>query len=298
MTLIDFRGLITKESFDSIVESYQSQVKNLPKLQPVVFSQGSVRSVLLERDAQLRQLLSPSVKTPALSYILSGDAKKLLVTISRKSKQVGYKDFVFRLGVTSDDLNTLKSFQEGVFQRLLIEGLLLENISGFNDIINSALERSNSPLSVIFTPDTFGNQYVEFISDSQLVLTADSSSLLDLVGKANVVGFSSDTLISSEFNSLSVCQSTVELLGRKSPLIKYLLSSGKLGLTKLLKPVFNKTTKQLSTYKTAKGYGYYLNDNVFGVVKRTEFGVEVVVSPINISTFQKDSVLDLVKEVE
>ena len=104
--------------------------------------------------------------------------------------------------------------------------------------------------------------------------------------------------IQDEFNSLSTCQTTVEVLKVKSPVLSYLLSCGRLGLAKLLKPVYNKTTKQLKTYQSSLGYGYYYDGVVFGVVERTDYGVSIILDPINLTTLEKELHFDLLKEVE
>ena len=76
-----------------------------------------------------------------------------------------------------------------------------------------------------------------------------------------------------------------------------MLNSGKLVLKKLLKPVYNKTVKQLRTYPTALGYGYYLEGSSFGVLNRSEYGLEVVLDVYNLDTFEKED-FDLLEEVQ
>ena len=76
------------------------------------------------------------------------------------------------------------------------------------------------------------------------------------------------------------------------------MNSGKLGLKRLLRPVYNKTTKQLSSYQKAEGYGYLLDGNYYGVIHRDEYGLSVVLDVYNLETFEKESDIDLFKEVE
>lgn len=288
-------NLITEPEFNSTVFSYKESVSKLPKLVPLIYTAGSIRSSLLDRDEMLRKLMSQYGKTPKLGYLVSSEGESFLVTIVRKSREDSlYSSFAFRYSIKSvHDISGLQDFQDGLFYLLLKEQLLLSNLEYVNTILESQLVDNN--YSIEFKPDVFSSGYVSFISNSSLVLVADSPSLFSLVKTLKDADESS--VKEAEYNSLSICQSTVEALGTKSPIIKYLLNSGKLGLKKLLEPVYNKTLKQLKTYPTAKGYGYYLEGSSFGVVHRSEYGVEVILDVYNLDTFEKED-LDLLEEVK
>ena len=282
------KNLRTKEDILNVTKEYLTKVEALEVPSVFSLSASTIREVLSERDSALRGIY-PWFNTPSISY-----ESMTVVTFSRKSKRPEYKDFSVQHQVRS--LGDLINFQTRVFLRLLEESLLLQNLDFFTSIINGSLKDANAPYTVLFTPSVFGDKYVEFISNDLLILSADTTSLLNLTER--VLLGSAEGLQEEEFNSLSTCQTTVEVLKTKSPLISYLLSSGRLGLAKLLKPVFNKTTKQLKTYQSSLGYGYYYDGVVFGVVKRTEYSTDVILDPINLTTLEKELHFDLLKEVE
>lgn len=286
--------LLTKAEFEESVALYQEEVAKLPKIVPLIYTASELRKSLLERDEMLRKALSQFGKTPKLGYLVSSEGGSFLVTIVRKSREDSLtSSFAFRFSVKSVHyLSSLQDFQDGVFSRLLKELLLARNLEYVNSLLESQLEENS--FSIEFMPDIFTSGYVSYISNSSLVLVADTVSLFSLVDALKNSDI--ERVKELEYNSLSVCQSTVEALGVKSPIIKYLLNSGKLGLKKLLKPVYNKTVKQLRTYPTALGYGYYLEGNSFGVLHRSEYGLEVVLDVYNLDTFEKED-LDLLEEV-
>lgn len=287
------KNLRTKDDILNITKEYLTKVEALGVPSVNSLSASTIREVLSEREAQLRGIY-PWFNTPSISYTVRPYESMTVVTFSRKSKRQEYKDFSVQHQVRS--IGDLINFQTRVFLRLLEESLLLENLEFFTSIINASLKEANAPYSVVFTPSVFGDKYVEFISNDLLILSADTTSLLNL--SERVLYGNSEGLQEEEFNSLSTCQTTVEVLKHKSPIISYLLSSGRLGLAKLLKPVFNKTTKQLKTYQTSLGYGYYYDGVVFGVVKRTEYSTDIILDPINLTTLEKELHFDLLKEVE
>lgn len=286
--------LLTKTEFETSVALYKEKVSKLPKLVPLIYTASELRKSLLERDEMLRDTLSKFGTTPKLGYLVSSEGSSFLVTIVRKSRRDSLiSDFAFRFSVRSiHSLPSLQDFQEGVFFLLLRELLLSRNLGYINSLLEGQLTDNN--FSVEFMPDVFTSGYVSFISNSSLVLVADTESLFSLVEALENSDIS--RVKELEYNSLSVCQSTVEALGVKSPIIKYLLNSGKLGLKKLLKSVYNKTVKQLKTYQSAQGYGYYLEGNSYGVVHRSEYGVEVILDVYNLDTFERED-LDLLEEV-
>ena len=287
--------LLTKTEFEDSVTLYRKEVSKLPKLVPLIYTASEIRQSLLERDEMLRKTMAQFGKTPKLGYLVSEDGGSFLVTIVRKSREDSlYSGFAYRFSVKSVHyLSGLQEFQEGVFYQLLKELLISRNLGYINSLLESQLEENS--FSVEFMPDTLKSGYVSFISNSSLVLIADTESLFSLVDALKNSDI--ERVKELEYNSLSVCQSTVEVLGVKSPIIKYLLNSGKLGLKKLLKPVYNKTIKQLKTYPSALGYGYYLEGSSYGVLNRSEYGLEVVLDVYNLDTFEKED-LDLLEEVK
>lgn len=287
------KNLKTKKDILSITEEFLEQVAKIEL--PTIYSDSStsIRELLVSRDASLRSIF-PWFATPSITYTVRSYEGFVVVTFSRKSKRQEYKDFSFQHQVRT--IGGLVDFQTRIFLRLLEESLLLDSLNVFTEIINECLDEANAPFEVLFTPSVFSDKYVEFISNDLLVLSADTDSLLSLSERVSLAN--TEKLYQEEFNSLSTCQTTVEVLKTKSPIISYLLSSGRLGLAKLLKPVYSKTTKQLKTYKSSTGYGYYYDGAVFGVVERTEYGVSVILDPINLSTLEKELGFDLLKEVE
>lgn len=287
------KNLKTKKDILSITEEFLEQVAKIEL--PTIYSDSStsIRELLVSRDASLRSIF-PWFATPSITYTVRSYEGFVVVTFSRKSKRQEYKDFSFQHQVRT--ISGLVDFQTRIFLRLLEESLLLDSLNVFTEIINECLDEANAPFEVLFTPSVFSDKYVEFISNDLLVLSADTDSLLSLSERVSLAN--TEKLYQEEFNSLSTCQTTVEVLKTKSPIISYLLSSGRLGLAKLLKPVYSKTTKQLKTYKSSTGYGYYYDGAVFGVVERTEYGVSVILDPINLSTLEKELGFDLLKEVE
>ena len=287
--------LLTKTEFEDSVTLYREEVSKLPKLVPLIYTASEIRQSLLERDEMLRKIMAQFGKTPKLGYLVSEDGGSFLVTVVRKSREDSlYSSFAYRFSVKSVHyLSGLQEFQEGVFYQLLKELLISRNLGYINSLLESQLEENS--FSVEFMPDTLKSGYVSFISNSSLVLIADTESLFSLVDALKNSDI--ERVKELEYNSLSVCQSTVEVLGVKSPIIKYLLNSGKLGLKKLLKPVYNKTIKQLKTYPSALGYGYYLEGSSYGVLNRSEYGLEVVLDVYNLDTFEKEG-LDLLEEVK
>ena len=287
------KNLKTKKDILSITEEFLEQVAKIEL--PTIYSDSStsIRELLVNRDASLRSIF-PWFATPSITYTVRSYEGFVVVTFSRKSKRQEYKDFSFQHQVRT--IGGLVDFQTRIFLRLLEESLLLDSLNVFTEIINECLDEANAPFEVLFTPSVFSDKYVEFISNDLLVLSADTDSLLSLSERVSLAN--TEKLYQEEFNSLSTCQTTVEVLKTKSPIISYLLSSGRLGLAKLLKPVYSKTTKQLKTYKSSTGYGYYYDGAVFGVVERTEYGVSVILDPINLSTLEKELGFDLLKEVE
>ena len=283
----------SKADYIEKVEKFKEEVGTLESKGLLVVSVQEFRRALIERDGELRSLLRGIISSPPLTYIIRGG----VLTVSRHSNRVGYKDFSFRYSLKGLlDLDGAYSFQSKVFLKLLEEGVYLENLSKVNNFLEQVTSSYGAPYRVLFTPPTFSDKYVEFISDEFLILSGDEESCFTLVSKLAESDITS--ILDEEFNALSICQSTVEVLYRKSSIITYLLNSGKLGLVKLLRPVYNKTTKQLKTYQTGQGYGYYLNDNVYGVVERTEFSNHIILEPINLITFERDLSVDLLKEVE
>lgn len=287
------KNLKTKKDILSITEEFLEQVAKIEL--PTIYSDSStsIRELLVSRDASLRSIF-PWFATPSITYTVRSYEGFVVVTFSRKSKRQEYKDFSFQHQVRT--IGGLVDFQTRIFLRLLEESLLLDSLNVFTEIISECLDEANAPFEVLFTPSVFSDKYVEFISNDLLVLSADTDSLLSLSERVSLAN--TEKLYQEEFNSLSTCQTTVEVLKTKSPIISYLLSSGRLGLAKLLKPVYSKTTKQLKTYKSSTGYGYYYDGAVFGVVERTEYGVSVILDPINLSTLEKELGFDLLKEVE
>ena len=286
---------ISKLECKELVKGFVNTITSLPLPKLYIGDSSDVRRTLIQREEELRSLSEGVVSSPPLSYTLRGD----VLTISRKSTRHEYKDFSFRCSVSSlSEIGTLVEFQNKVFARLYEEGLYILNIEPFNSLLDGVLKLYNAPYKVIFTPSVFSDKYVEYIANDLLVLSVDTDSLFNIISRLEYLGRTVQDLSDEEFSSLSICQSTLEVLYRKSPVITYLLNSGKLGMAKLLKPVYNKTTKQLNTYKSSKGYGYYLQDNIYGVVKRSDYGVHVVLEPTNLLTFEKELGIDLIKEVE
>lgn len=286
---------ISKVECKEKVKGFYDTITSLPIPRLYIGDSSDVRKTLIQREEDLRSLSEGVISSPPLSYTLRGD----VLTISRKSARQEYKDFSFRCSVSNlSEIGTLVEFQNKVFARLYEEGLYILNIEPFNSLLEGVLKLYNAPYKIILTPSVFSDKYVEYIANDLLVLSVDTDSLFNIIGRLSYMGRTVQDLSDDEFSSLSICQSTVEVLYRKSPVITYLLNSGKLGIAKLLKPVYNKTTKQLNTYKSSKGYGYYLQDNIYGVVKRSDYGVHVVLEPTNLLTFEKELGIDLIKEVE
>ena len=286
---------ISKVECKEKVKGFYGTITSLPIPRLYIGDSSDVRKTLIQREEDLRSLSEGVISSPPMSYTLRGD----VLTISRKSARQEYKDFSFRCSVSSlSEIGTLVEFQNKVFARLYEEGLYILNIEPFNSLLDGVLKLYNAPYKVILTPSVFSDKYVEYIANDLLVLSVDTDSLFNIIGRLSYMGRTVQDLSDDEFSSLSICQSTLEVLYRKSPVITYLLNSGKLGMAKLLKPVYNKTTKQLNTYKSSKGYGYYLQDNIYGVVKRSDYGVHVVLEPTNLLTFEKELGIDLIKEVE
>ena len=289
--------LITKSEYSSRLLEFRNKISTIPDISPLVYSVSEVRRSVLDYDSLIRDIMLEFGTTPKLKYVIYNEGKRFLVTVHRVSltKDRIYEDFTFRFAINSVlDLSKLKDFIDGIFLRLLEEYYVVSNLTYFNSLIEESLELND--FNIWFTPDIFNSMYVKFISNDSLILTADSTCLYKLVDTLSIS--SEERVKLGEFNSLSICHSTVEALSRKSPIISCLLNSGKLGLKRLLRPVYNKTTKQLSSYQKAEGYGYLLDGNYYGVIHRDEYGLSVVLDVYNLETFEKESDIDLFKEVE
>ena len=297
MKIKNKEDLITKSEYSSRLLEFRNKISTLPDISPLVYSVSEVRRSVLDYDSLIRDIMLEFGTTPKLKYVIYNEGKRFLVTVRRVSltKDRIYKDFTFRFAINSVlDLSKLKDFIDGIFLRLLEEYYVVSNLTYFNSLIEESLELND--FNVWFTPDIFNSMYVKFISNDSLILTADSTCLYKLVDTLSIS--SEERIKLGEFNSLSISHSTVEALSRKSPIISCLLNSGKLGLKRLLRPVYNKTTKQLSSYQKAEGYGYLLDGNYYGVIHRDEYGLSVVLDVYNLETFEKESDIDLFKEVE
>lgn len=297
MKIKNKEDLITKSEYSSRLLEFRNKISTLPDISPLVYSVSEVRRSVLDYDSLIRDIMLEFGTTPKLKYVIYNEGKRFLVTIRRVSltKDRIYEDFTFRFAINSVlDLSKLKDFIDGVFLRLLEEYYVVSNLTYFNSLIEDSLELND--FNIWFTPDIFNSMYVKFISNDSLILTADSTCLYKLVDTLLIS--SEERVKLGEFNSLSISHSTVEALSRKSPIISCLLNSGKLGLKRLLRPVYNKTTKQLSSYQKAEGYGYLLDGNYYGVIHRDEYGLSVVLDVYNLETFEKESDIDLFKEVE
>ena len=289
--------LITKSEYSNRLLEFKNKISTLPDISPLVYSVSEVRRSVLDYDSLIRDIMLEFGTTPKLKYVIYNEGNRFLVTVRRVSltKDRIYEDFTFRFAINSVlDLSKLKDFIDGIFLRLLEEYYVVSNLTYFNSLIEESLELND--FNLWFTPDIFNSMYVKFISNDSLILTADSTCLYKLVDTLSIS--SEERIKLGEFNSLSISHSTVEALSRKSPIISCLLNSGKLGLKRLLRPVYNKTTKQLSSYQKAEGYGYLLDGNYYGVIHRDEYGLSVVLDVYNLETFEKESDIDLFKEVE
>lgn len=267
--------------------------KSIRMVEPILQNSSELRKVLVRRERSLRKALK-DYSLPSISYYMGTGNGTLSVSISRTHGMKEYKDFQFKLIVPVPiNLETVERFQDGIFLRLLSEDLLLGYLKPYNKLYESICYNNNLPYSLVLTVDTFDDKYVHSISDNELVITVDSESLLELV---DLVENRFDLLKEDEESALMLCQSTIELLGRRSPILSRLMNVGNLSLAKILKPSYNKTYKQLQVYPSATGVGYYLKDNVFGVVNRVEVGVvDLVVSPINLKTYIEDTSIDLLE---
>lgn len=297
MKIKNKEDLITKSEYSSRLLEFRNKISTLPDISPLVYSVSEVRRSVLDYDSLIRDIMLEFGTTPKLKYVIYNEGKRFLVTVRRVSltKDRIYEDFTFRFAINSVlDLPKLKDFIDGIFLRLLEEYYVVSNLTYFNSLIEESLELND--FNIWFTPDIFNSMYVKFISNDSLILTADSTCLYKLVDTLSIS--SEERVKLGEFNSLSISHSTVEALSRKSPIISCLLNSGKLGLKRLLRPVYNKTTKQLSSYQKAEGYGYLLDGNYYGVIHRDEYGLSVVLDVYNLETFEKESDIDLFKEVE
>lgn len=297
MKIKNKEDLITKSEYSSRLLEFRNKISTLPDISPLVYSVSEVRRSVLDYDSLIRGIMLEFGTTPKLKYVIYNEGDRFLVTVRRVSltKDRVYEDFTFRFAINSVlDLSKLKDFIDGIFLRLLEEYYVVSNLTYFNGLIEESLELND--FNIWFTPDIFNSMYVKFISNDSLILTADSTCLYKLVDTLSIS--SEERVKLGEFNSLSISHSTVEALSRKSPIISCLLNSGKLGLKRLLRPVYNKTTKQLSSYQKAEGYGYLLDGNYYGVIHRDEYGLSVVLDVYNLETFEKESDIDLFKEVE
>lgn len=297
MKIKNKEDLITKSEYSSRLLEFRNKISTLPDISPLVYSVSEVRRSVLDYDSLIRDIMLEFGTTPKLKYVIYNEGNRFLVTVRRVSltKDRVYEDFTFRFAINSVlDLSKLKDFIDGIFLRLLEEYYVVSNLTYFNGLIEESLELND--FNIWFTPDIFNSMYVKFISNDSLILTADSTCLYKLVDTLSIS--SEERVKLGEFNSLSISHSTVEALSRKSPIISCLLNSGKLGLKRLLRPVYNKTTKQLSSYQKAEGYGYLLDGNYYGVIHRDEYGLSVVLDVYNLETFEKESDIDLFKEVE
>lgn len=297
MKIKNKEDLITKSEYSSRLLEFKNKISTLPDISPLVYSVSEVRRSVLDYDSLIRDIMLEFGTTPKLKYVIYNEGNRFLVTVRRVSptKDRIYEDFTFRFAINSVlDLAKLKDFIDGIFLRLLEEYYVVSNLTYFNGLIEESLELND--FNIWFTPDIFNSMYVKFISNDSLILTADSTCLYKLVDTLSIS--SEERVKLGEFNSLSISHSTVEALSRKSPIISCLLNSGKLGLKRLLRPVYNKTTKQLSSYQKAEGYGYLLDGNYYGVIHRDEYGLSVVLDVYNLETFEKESDIDLFKEVE
>lgn len=262
-------------------------------------------SLLKNLEVYYRQILSShGYYTPKFSYHSRYSDSNLSLSIHRKHESMGYYNFNYKFFFNLTDSSKFKTTVMGMYANLFIrlaeEFSILKDLEYYNLIFQEASLKAFPSDSILikFVPNTFYSNYVRYISDNSLILVADSSMMYKFSSKVNETGLLFEDLVQKEFESLIASQSTVEILVRKTPLIKYLLNSGRTTIKGLIRGTFSKSLKQLRTYQKVFDDGLYLESDVIGVVNRSEYGLELVLSPINTVTFLKDDTLNLIEMVQ
>lgn len=291
---------IIKEEFDKVFKRENLTYRSIS-------SRNELRKVLLTLDEQYREVFIRELGgTPLLSYrILEGATDtELKIRIQRESNlQVKlYKDFKIILLLTSLEVEETKQFfekQKELYCKLVRENLILQNIFYLNDCVSKNLKAIQSPFEVSFTPDVFSDNTLEFISEDKLVLTANSDNMFNVlshISSLNELEF--DVYNKQEEDCFAIYHSTVEILGRRTPMINSLLKNNRINLKKILRSPFSKTLLQMQIYPKAIGTACYLENDIFAVVKRSEYGTTISLPPINIKTFMNETDFDVLKLLE
>lgn len=299
---------INVNNYANFIKNKEAILQEFSKIDfifPENLLQKDITSILKNLEVYYRQILSSyGCYTPKFSYHSRYSGDNISLSLHRKHESMDYYNFnykfFFNLADESKFSESIRGMYSNLFIRLAEEYNIMKDLEYYNLIFQEASLKAFPSDSILikFVPNTFYSNYVRFISDNSLILVVDSTMMYKFSEKVNQSGVLFRDLVQKEFESLIASQSTVEILIRKTPLIKYLLNSGRTTIKGLMKGTFSKSLKQLRTYQKVHDNGLYLEDDVIGVVNRSEYGLELVLSPINTVTFLKEDTLNLIEMVQ
>lgn len=301
--------MVTANVKDELIKNYEEQVRDLIDnaqgdydLDAAMSSDDATKAkeiVTKVHKAMIARVPS-TVELPKVSLYVNctgteGSDEISLVNITLGNKVTASKKFKFGTAITQGNATQkVYDFMMGVYQVLLVDGLIEENLSRVNEVLHDATTAANCNFSVkVVSPLGYEGKKIARISDDEVCFVVDEARafalediLVLLEGATDLVD---EDTIKAHFNRLveefEGIQSTVQLVSiYGGALVAHVCD-----LSKRVKPIT--MIKKVSSKNVANVKGnsattaYYSKDNVYALVGRTEGSPwEIVLSPFNTDT--------------
>lgn len=237
----------------------------------------------------------------------TGDADAIsLVMVTITNVLSSDKKFKFSLSLSNRNATEVAfDFFEGVYERLIVDTMIEENLQDVNEILKNATEEAGLNYTVKIVPP-MGNEgkKISFMSDEEIIFVADPDralSLDDVLVLQEPHDLITDEMIEGAFKveveNLAEAQTPEQLVAKHGGLlVQYICDVSKLvkPMT-LIKKICNKNIMNARGNKDC--IMYYHKDGVFSLIAKREGNLEVILSPFDTDTLRKVDV-DVLAGVE
>ena len=184
------------------------------------------------------------------------------------------------------------------FYTVMVEGELAEvNVEKLNEVFADIVKRAGVSYSVGFVSSAMagGCEFISEISDERIVFVCDESRIFDvgsITAMMEASEFVSEETISENKDviaqQIAMAQSPIELLGDKDQeVIDWIIGKTTQNTVKIVRRLVSKNLSNTAKKMAPGRLYYYVDDDVFAVVRENEGKLDSVIAPVDRHTLKR-----------
>jgi hypothetical protein len=296
-------------TFSAKVEANAEAIRNQFRLQEYFVAGGFDTVKESVKDIQkmvVRNLPEDiAVEEASMRFAITGNVINITLGNKRSDAATAFK---YKIPVVVRPNSTNASLYDevvtgifGVYEALLNLALVEENVAKVNEVLAELVEMAGLDYVVRVIPSFGqGSKKIAYLSDDEIVFVADDSNIFNLDTVAVAMDpnpyFSEESIAGAKKAMAEVfatAQTTAQFAESKGfALLTYLCDISKLKkAASYVKKISNKNIKNQSMKNDC--IAYYLDGDIFGLAEIKDGKAEVILSPIDLSTFRRVEGVDI-----